>query len=66
MSAQLGWMPWGKESQAVSFMYKRRTTDEEFAVQKRGHLAALLDWCRALPPSPQPNCSLEWAKRRNL
>ena len=55
-----------KKHPAVSFMYKRRTTNEEFAIQKREHLAALLDWCRALPPSPQPNRSLEWAKRRYL
>ena len=47
-------------------MYKRRPADEKFAVQKREYLAALLDWRWALPPSPQPNRFLEWAKRRYL
>lgn len=55
-----------KKNPAVSFMYKRRPADEKVAVQKREYLAALLDWCRALPPSPQPNRFLEWAKRRYL
>ena len=55
-----------KKKPAVSFMYKRRPADEKFAVQKREYLAALLDWRWALPPSPQPNRFLEWAKRRYL
>ena len=55
-----------KKGQAVSFMYKHCPTDEEFAVQKREHLAVLLDWCRASPASPQPNRFLEWVKRRYL
>lgn len=34
---------------AVSFMYKRKTTDDEFTIQKEQHLKALLDWCINLP-----------------
>lgn len=38
-----------KKPCAISFMYKRHTTDEEFVIQKKQHLQALLDWCNSLP-----------------
>lgn len=38
-----------KSHNAVSFLYKGKTTDEEFEVQKKEHLADLLEWCRNLP-----------------
>ena len=47
-----GFELWDKKKShvAISFMYKRRTTDEQFVVQKRQHLQALLEWCESLPP----------------
>lgn len=38
-----------KKNSAVSVLYNNKMTDEEFEIQKKEHLANLLEWCNSLP-----------------